>query len=165
MIVPGGPSHWSFGGGMLWLTGHWEWHALASYVRGAARRRADHDLFDGRHACRSGAPAGRGRRQGRAPQPQRALRRHHGRAHPRAEARARPHRLDGDRSAPRRLHAGQPVQRAARESARRRAGLHQGLPARTCCRSTAPKSSTACARPACCARTPWTPWSRAPSRA
>src|SRR5438067_8149887 len=26
VIVPGGPSHWSFGGGMLWLTGHWEWH-------------------------------------------------------------------------------------------------------------------------------------------
>src|ERR1700732_107611 len=32
IIVPGGPSHWSFGGGMLWLTRHWEWHALASYV-------------------------------------------------------------------------------------------------------------------------------------
>ena len=32
VVVPGGPSHWSFGGGMLWLTGHWEWHALASYV-------------------------------------------------------------------------------------------------------------------------------------
>jgi Xaa-Pro dipeptidase len=32
VIVPGGPSHWSFGGGMLWLSGHWEWHALASYV-------------------------------------------------------------------------------------------------------------------------------------
>src|SRR5437763_9497642 len=32
MIVPGGPSHWSFGGGMLWLTGHWEWHALSAYV-------------------------------------------------------------------------------------------------------------------------------------
>jgi Xaa-Pro aminopeptidase len=32
MIVPGGPSHWSFGGGMLWLTGHWEWHALAAYL-------------------------------------------------------------------------------------------------------------------------------------
>src|SRR5690242_18520942 len=32
IIVPGGPSHWSFGGGMLWLSGHWEWHALASYV-------------------------------------------------------------------------------------------------------------------------------------
>jgi Xaa-Pro aminopeptidase len=31
-IVPGGPSHWSFGGGMLWLTGHWEWHALAAYL-------------------------------------------------------------------------------------------------------------------------------------
>jgi Xaa-Pro dipeptidase len=31
-IVPGGPSHWSFGGGMLWLTGHWEWHAVAAYV-------------------------------------------------------------------------------------------------------------------------------------
>ena len=32
VIVPGGPSHWSFGGGMLWLTGHWEWHASASYA-------------------------------------------------------------------------------------------------------------------------------------
>src|SRR5256714_9944444 len=31
-IVPGGRSHWSFGGGMLWLTGHWEWHALCCYV-------------------------------------------------------------------------------------------------------------------------------------
>ena len=31
-IVPGGPNHWSFGGGMLWLTGHWEWHGVASYV-------------------------------------------------------------------------------------------------------------------------------------
>jgi Xaa-Pro aminopeptidase len=32
VIVPGGPSHWSFGGGMTWLTGHWEWHAISSYV-------------------------------------------------------------------------------------------------------------------------------------
>src|SRR4051794_2171625 len=32
VIVPGGPSHWSFGAGMLWLTGHFEWHALAAYV-------------------------------------------------------------------------------------------------------------------------------------
>jgi Xaa-Pro aminopeptidase len=32
VIAAGGPSHWSFGGGMLWLTGHWEWHALAAYV-------------------------------------------------------------------------------------------------------------------------------------
>ena len=32
VIAAGGPSHWSFGGGMLWLTGHWEWHALGCYV-------------------------------------------------------------------------------------------------------------------------------------
>lgn len=32
VIAPGGPSHWSFGSGMLWLTGHWEWHSLAAYV-------------------------------------------------------------------------------------------------------------------------------------
>jgi Xaa-Pro aminopeptidase len=32
VICPGGPSHWSFGGGMLWLSGHWEWHCLAAYV-------------------------------------------------------------------------------------------------------------------------------------
>jgi Xaa-Pro dipeptidase len=32
VVAPGGPSHWSFGGGMLWLTGHWEWHALAAYA-------------------------------------------------------------------------------------------------------------------------------------
>jgi Xaa-Pro aminopeptidase len=32
VIVPGGPSHWSFGGGMTWLSGHWEWHAISSYV-------------------------------------------------------------------------------------------------------------------------------------
>jgi Xaa-Pro dipeptidase len=32
VICPGGPSHWSYGGGMLWLSGHWEWHSLASYV-------------------------------------------------------------------------------------------------------------------------------------
>jgi Xaa-Pro aminopeptidase len=32
VIVPGGPNHWSFGGGMLWLSGHWEWHAIANYV-------------------------------------------------------------------------------------------------------------------------------------
>jgi Xaa-Pro aminopeptidase len=32
VIVPGGPNHWSFGSGMLWLTGHWEWHCVACYV-------------------------------------------------------------------------------------------------------------------------------------
>ncbi len=32
LIVGGGPSHWSSGGGMLWLTGHYEWHGIACYV-------------------------------------------------------------------------------------------------------------------------------------
>ena len=32
LICPGGPSHWSWGGGMLWLSGHWEWHSVAAYV-------------------------------------------------------------------------------------------------------------------------------------
>ncbi len=109
VIVPGGPSHWSFGGGMLWLTGHWEWHALASYVLVPHRGRADADLFNGRHACRSRAAARRCRGAGRAPQSQRPLCRHHGRAHSRAQARARPHRTDGDRPAPRGLPAGQPI--------------------------------------------------------
>jgi Xaa-Pro dipeptidase len=31
-ILPGGPSHWSFGGGMRWLSGHREWQASAVYV-------------------------------------------------------------------------------------------------------------------------------------
>src|SRR5262249_35043247 len=31
IIVPGGPSHWRFGGGMLWLTGDWERPASVSY--------------------------------------------------------------------------------------------------------------------------------------
>lgn len=32
LIVTGGPSHWSFGGGMRWLTNHWEWHAVSAYL-------------------------------------------------------------------------------------------------------------------------------------
>jgi Xaa-Pro dipeptidase len=32
VIAAGGPSQWSFGAGMLWLTGHIEWHALCCYV-------------------------------------------------------------------------------------------------------------------------------------
>jgi Xaa-Pro aminopeptidase len=32
LIVGGGPNHWSAGGGMLWLTGHFEWHAIACYL-------------------------------------------------------------------------------------------------------------------------------------
>ena len=57
VIVPGGPSHWSFGGGMQWLTGHWEWHAISLLRAGAARRRADADLLHGRHPCRGRAAA------------------------------------------------------------------------------------------------------------
>jgi len=32
LVVPGGPHHWSFGHGMLWLSGHWNWHAMVEYV-------------------------------------------------------------------------------------------------------------------------------------
>lgn len=32
LIIGGGPNHWSSGGGLLWLTGHFEWHAMACYV-------------------------------------------------------------------------------------------------------------------------------------
>ncbi len=32
LIAPGGPNHWSFGGGMRWLTNHWEWHGVAAYA-------------------------------------------------------------------------------------------------------------------------------------
>lgn len=32
LIVPGGPSHWSAGAGMRWLTDHREWHAMACYA-------------------------------------------------------------------------------------------------------------------------------------
>lgn len=32
IILSGGPSHWSFGGGVHWLTGHWEWCSLSNYV-------------------------------------------------------------------------------------------------------------------------------------
>lgn len=31
-ILPGGPSHWSFGGGMRWLSGHREWQSSAAYL-------------------------------------------------------------------------------------------------------------------------------------
>ena len=92
---------------------------------GAARWRADHDLFDGRHPRGSRAPPRRGRGEGRAPQPQRPVRAGDGRAAARIEAGEGPHRPDGDRSAPRRLHAGQPVQHAAQGAARRRDRLHQ----------------------------------------
>lgn len=31
-ILPGGPSHWSHGGGMRWLSGHREWQSSAAYM-------------------------------------------------------------------------------------------------------------------------------------
>lgn len=32
LIVCGGPSHWSYGGGVFWLTNHREWHAMSVYL-------------------------------------------------------------------------------------------------------------------------------------
>lgn len=32
LIAPGGPHHWSWGGGMGWLSGHLNWHSLVEYV-------------------------------------------------------------------------------------------------------------------------------------
>jgi len=32
LIVCGGPNHWSYGGGLFWLTNHREWHALTLYL-------------------------------------------------------------------------------------------------------------------------------------
>ncbi len=32
LIVCGGPNHWSYGGGVFWLTNHREWHALSVYL-------------------------------------------------------------------------------------------------------------------------------------
>jgi Xaa-Pro aminopeptidase len=32
LIVPGGPHHWSWGGGLVWLSGHLNWHSLVEYV-------------------------------------------------------------------------------------------------------------------------------------
>jgi len=32
LIACGGPNHWSYGGGVFWLTNHREWHALSAYL-------------------------------------------------------------------------------------------------------------------------------------
>ncbi len=32
LIACGGPNHWSFGGGVFWLTNHREWHAVSVYL-------------------------------------------------------------------------------------------------------------------------------------
>ena len=132
---------------------------------GPADGEADHDLFDGRHARRSGAPPRLRRGQGRAALAQRPVRHGDGGAAARVETGEGPHRPDGDRPAPRRLPAGQPVQHAAQGTAGRRARVHQAIPARPRRSFTPRKSSTASARPACCASAPWRRWWRAPNPA
>jgi Xaa-Pro aminopeptidase len=32
LVVGGAPSHWSYGAGITWLTGHHEWHSMAVYL-------------------------------------------------------------------------------------------------------------------------------------
>jgi Xaa-Pro aminopeptidase len=32
LIACGGPNHWSWGSGMRWLSGYWEWHGVSAYV-------------------------------------------------------------------------------------------------------------------------------------
>lgn len=32
LVVGGAPSHWSYGAGVSWLTGHHEWHCMATYL-------------------------------------------------------------------------------------------------------------------------------------
>lgn len=51
LVAPGGPYHWSYGGGMLWLTGHRGWHAMVEYA--VVPREGDPALvysFGGTHA-------------------------------------------------------------------------------------------------------------------
>ena len=130
VVVPGGPSHWSFGAGMTWLTGHWEWHALCCYVlvpldgeptmiysmggthAEAVRRHVSVAVKDVRHS-RNGQYAMVMVERLRE-----------------LKLEQRPHRADGDRPAPRRLPAGQPVQHAAQGIAGRRDRVHQAVPAR-----------------------------------
>ena len=87
VIVPGGPSHWSFGGGMQWLTGHWEWHALCCYVLVPLDGEPTLIYSMGGTHAEAVRRQRRMRGQGRAPQPQRPICRGHGRAHQGAQAR------------------------------------------------------------------------------
>lgn len=51
LVTPGGPYHWSYGGGMLWLTGHRGWHSMVEYA--VLPREGDPALvysFGGTHA-------------------------------------------------------------------------------------------------------------------
>ena len=45
LIASGGPNHWSFGSGMYWLSGYWEWHGMSAYV--VVPRRGDPVLVAG----------------------------------------------------------------------------------------------------------------------
>ena len=164
LIVPGGPSHWSFGGGMLWLTGHWEWHALSSYVvvplegeptliysmggthAEAVRRQVEVAVKDVRHS-------------------------RNGRYADIMVERLRELKLERGciglmEIDPR--HADYlPVNQytCCARMCPMRISSSPRVSCTNCCRSTVPKSSTAFAKPACSAKTPWKPWSRAPSRA
>ena len=165
VIVPGGPSHWSFGGGMLWLTGHWEWHALCCYVlvpldgeptliysmggthAEAVRRQVELALKDVRHS--------RGGRYAEV-----------------MVERLRELKLERGRigliEIDPRHNDYMPVNQynvlrdnlPDAELVFTKSFLHELVvdPQRR-------KSSTACARPASCASTPWRRWSRAPSPA
>ena len=154
IIVPGGPSHWSFGGAhalahrplgvaraVLLRAGAARWRADLIYSMGgthaeAVRRQVEVAVKDVRHS-RNGHYADSD-----------------GGAAARAEARARPHRPDGDRPAPRRLHAGQPVQHAAQRICRTPSSSSPRASCTTCVVDPlARRSSTACARPASFART------------
>ncbi|MFC7029036.1 hypothetical protein ACFQH8_19515 [Halomicroarcula sp. GCM10025710] len=72
LVVPGGPYHWSHGGAMLWLTGHWNWHSMVEYVV-VPRGRPGARLLVRRHP-RRGRPAG-SLPGGRPPVPKRGVRR------------------------------------------------------------------------------------------
>ena len=51
LVAPGGPYHWSYWGGMLWLTGHRGWHSMLEYA--VVPREGDPALvysFGGTHA-------------------------------------------------------------------------------------------------------------------
>jgi hypothetical protein len=158
VIVPGGPSHWSFGGGMLWLTGHWEWHALSSYVlvplegdptliysmggthAEAVRRHVDVALKDVRHS-------------------------RNGRYADVMVERLRELKLERSR-----IHGMKTIFRSINitfcaTTCRTPSWFSRADFCTNCSRSTAPRSWTACERPACCVAMPWTPCSPAPAPA
>ena len=152
VIVPGGPSHWSFGGGMLWLTGHWEWHALCCYVvvplegeptliysmggthAEAVRRQVEIAVKDVRHSRN-------GRYADIMVERIREL-----------KLETRPHRLDGDRPAARAIICRSTSTTCCARICPTPSWCSPRAFCTSCCRSTAPRNSTASARPASCAR-------------